>query len=126
MHLDTSRDSFLAVCLFFSLAAPVRPQTSAGTVRDQSGAVVPGADPTLGHVLERQRIDQLPINGRNVKTLLVTVPGMENNRAYGLREGSHEYVIDGAALSDKVYGDTVRRPPGLDTIEEFKVENNNS
>lgn len=51
---------------------------------------------------------------------------MEGNRAYGLREGSHEFVIDGAALSDKLWGTIVRRPPGLDTIEEFKVENNNS
>ena len=54
MRLDTSRDLFLAVCLFFSLAAPARPQTSAGTVRgtvrDQSGAVVPGADVTLTNV----------------------------------------------------------------------------
>ncbi|MGH2349442.1 MAG: TonB-dependent receptor domain-containing protein, partial [bacterium] len=214
MRLDATREFFLVVCLFFSLAAPALSQTSAGsvrgTVRDQSGGVVPGADvtitnvatgvstqnltndagfyvfpaltpgsyritidspgmkkfeasltvqvqqvatvdpvldiagaatevivsdvtsvvntdnPTLGHVLERQRIDQLPINGRNLQSLLVTVPGMENNRAYGLREGSHEYVIDGAALSDKLYGGIVRRPPGLDTIEEFKVENNNS
>jgi hypothetical protein len=80
--------------------------------------------PTLGHVLERQRIEQLPINGRFITTLLQTVPGMEGTRAHGLREGSHEFVLDGAALSDRVYGGTVRRPPGLDTIQEFKVENN--
>jgi len=42
-------------------------------------------NPTLGHVLERQRIEQLPINGRAISSLLVTVPGMEGNRAYGRR-----------------------------------------
>src|SRR5436309_3055248 len=101
-------------------------QTATEIIVSDVTQVVNVDNPTLGHVLERQRIEQLPINGRNIKSLLVTVPGMEGNRAYGLREGSHEFVIDGAALSDKVYGDTVRRPPGLDTIEEFKVENNNS
>ena len=83
-------------------------------------------NPTLGHVLERARIEQLPINGRNVTTLLQTVPGMEGTRAYGLREGSHELVLDGAAMSDRLWGGTVRRQPGLDTIQEFKVENNSS
>jgi len=83
-------------------------------------------NPTLGHVLERQRIEQLPINGRNVFSLLLTVPGMEGIRAYGLREGSQELVLDGSAIEDRVYGGQPRRPPGLDSIQEFKVENNNS
>ncbi|MBS1825845.1 MAG: TonB-dependent receptor [Acidobacteria bacterium] len=83
-------------------------------------------NPTLGHVLERRRIEQLPINGRNLTTLLQTVPGMEGTRAYGLRQGSHEFVLDGAAISERVYGEVQRRPPGLDTILEFKVENNGS
>jgi hypothetical protein len=82
--------------------------------------------PTLGHVLERTRIEQLPINGRNLSALLVTVPGMEGTRAFGLREGSHEFVLDGAAQTDRLYGGTMTRQPGLDTIEEFKVEVNNS
>jgi hypothetical protein len=83
-------------------------------------------NPTLGHVLERQRIEQLPINGRFITSLLVTVPGMEGSRAYGEREGSQEFVLDGAALSDRNTGGNIRRPPGLDTIQEFKVETNNS
>jgi len=82
--------------------------------------------PALGHVLERRRIEQLPINGRNLITLLQTVPGMEGTRAYGLRQGSQEIVLDGSATSERVYGGTQRRPPGLDTIQEFKVENNGS
>jgi hypothetical protein len=82
--------------------------------------------PALGHVLERMRIEQLPINGRDVTSLLQTVPGMEGTRAYGLREGSHELVLDGAALSDRLNGGTVNRQPGLDTIQEFKVETNSS
>ena len=84
------------------------------------------ANPTLGHVLERQRIEQLPINGRSIVTLLQTVPGMEGDRAFGLREGSIEYVLDGATITERFRGGAHRRPPGLDTIQEFRVENNNS
>jgi hypothetical protein len=81
----------------------------------------------LGHVLERQRIEQLPINGRNLTSLLGTVPGMEGLRAYGLRFGSQELVLDGAAMADRNWGDrVVNRQPGLDTIEEFRVEDNSS
>ena len=32
---------------------------------------------SLGHVLDRRGIEQLPINGRNITNLLVTVPGLE-------------------------------------------------
>jgi hypothetical protein len=81
---------------------------------------------TLGHVLERTRIEQLPINGRNVTTLLQTVPGMEGTRAFGLREGSYEISLDGSSLIDRNYGGVFNRQPGLDSIQEFVVENNSS
>ncbi|MEK7407889.1 MAG: TonB-dependent receptor [Acidobacteriota bacterium] len=85
-------------------------------------------NPTLGHVLERQRIEQLPINGRSISSLMQTVPGMESWRAYGLRDGSHEFVLDGAPLGNRLtmMSPIVNRPPGLDTLQEFKVEVNNS
>lgn len=97
-------------------------QTTTTVVVEDVTPVATTDAPTLGHVLERQRIEQLPINGRFISSLLVTVPGMESSRAYGLREGSQEFVLDGAALSDRNTGGNVRRPPGLDTVHEFKVE----
>ncbi|MEK7406113.1 MAG: TonB-dependent receptor [Acidobacteriota bacterium] len=103
----------------------VGPTTTEVAVRDVTPMVIVDS-PTLGHILERQRIEQLPINGRNVSSLLVSVPGMEGMRAYGLREGSQEFVLDGAAQTDKLWGGMMSRQPGLDTIEEFKVEVNNS
>ena len=106
-------------------AMKVGQTTTTVEVRDVTPMLV-GDNPTLGHVLERNRIEQLPINGRSVFSLLQTVPGMEGTRAYGLREGSHEVVLDGAAQSDRLWGGTQNRPPGLDTIQEFKVENSNS
>jgi hypothetical protein len=88
-------------------------------------------NPTLGGTLERRRIEQLPINGRNVTNLLQTVPGQEGTgRAFGLRDGAFEAVLDGSAMADRLqYGSSARitfRQPGLDSIQEFKVENNSS
>ena len=83
-------------------------------------------NPTLGRVLERTRIEQLPINGRDFQQLLITVPGMEGARAYGERVGSAEMALDGSALTDRTRGGAQYRPPGLDTIQGFKVETNNS
>src|SRR5260370_20549569 len=79
-------------------------------------------------VLEHRRIEQLPINGRNIANLLIVLPGMEgDSRAFGMRRGAHDFFCDGAALTDALDGaGTVTRPPGLDTVEEFKVENNSS
>jgi hypothetical protein len=83
--------------------------------------------PTLGHVLERTRIEQLPINGRSLTTLLQTIPGQEGTRAFGLRDFSFEMVLDGAALADRYSWNLVTaRQPGLDSVQEFRVENNNS
>ena len=77
--------------------------------------------PELGHTLERARIDELPINGRNVSLLLNTVPGMTGNRTYGVRLGTHDMILDGAPLTDELNGGIITRQPGLDSIEEFRV-----
>jgi hypothetical protein len=107
--------------------ATLRPAQIASSVEVKDVTPILTVDsPTLGHVLERQRIEQLPINGRSLTNLMVTVPGMEGNRAYGEREGSQEFVLDGSAMTERNNGGTIKRLPGLDTIQEFKVENNGS
>lgn len=83
--------------------------------------------PSLGHTLERTRIEQLPLNGRVLTNLLSTVPGMEGTRAFGLRQHSFEMSLDGAPQADRYSWHTViPRQPGLDSIQEFRVENNAS
>ena len=48
-----------------------------------------------------------------------------NLRTFGGRIGTHDVLLDGAALTDEVYGSgTISRPPSLDSIEEFHVEVN--
>lgn len=99
--------------------------TTAVEVRDITPMVTTDS-PTVGTVLERARIEQLPINGRDYTALMATVPGMEGLRAYGERLGSSEVSLDGASLDDRYRGGTQMRPPGLDTIQEFRVETNAS
>jgi hypothetical protein len=84
--------------------------------------------PTMSHTLERTRIEQLPLNGRNLMNLLWTVPGITQGggwRIFGARVGTHDVLLDGAALTDQLYGGgSVTRMPSLDSIQEFHVEVN--
>jgi len=83
--------------------------------------------PTLSHTLERTRIEQLPLGGRVLTNLLSTVPGMEGTRAFGLRQMSFEMSLDGAPQADRYsWNNVAPRQPGLDSIQEFRVENNTS
>src|SRR5262249_60141733 len=91
--------------------------------------VVQYDSPTLGHVLERQRIEQLPINGRSYQGLLATVPGVDSTgipQAYGMRTNTSVTLFDGTAVNETYEGWDFSRPPGLDSITEVKVEANKS
>jgi hypothetical protein len=84
-------------------------------------------NPTLATVVERARIEQLPLNGRSIQTLLqVTVPGLEGSasqpKVYGLRDSAMEITQDGVAIQDRNTGAIQSRPPGLDGVQEFRVE----
>jgi Carboxypeptidase regulatory-like domain len=89
--------------------------------------VVSTTNPTVATIVERERIDQLPLNGRSIQTLLtITVPGLEGAAAqpkvYGLRDSAMDIVQDGVGLQDRNTGAIQSRPPGLDTVQEFRVE----
>lgn len=78
---------------------------------------------TIANVVERERIDQLPLNGRLFTNLIAqTTPGVEGDRVNGMRATSMEFVQDGATLNQRNVGGQPARPPGLDTINEFRVE----
>jgi hypothetical protein len=92
--------------------------------------LVTSTAPTLATVVERERIEQLPINGRQIQNLLyLTTPGFESGaslpRLFGLRFAV-ELTQDSAILMNRQWQSIPLRPPGLDTIEEFRAETNNS
>jgi len=97
------------------------------TVAGDITPLVTTENATLGATLERSRLEQLPINGRMLNTLLTsTVPGADSSRIFGLREQAFDIVQDGAVLKNADTGTQSGRLPGLDSIQEFKVETNNS
>src|SRR5262245_32016525 len=86
-------------------------------------------NPTLGHTLERQRIDQLPVNGRGYQAFLATVPGIDSTgipQAYGMRTNTSTTIFDGAPINEVWEGWDFGRVPGLDSLEEIRVETNGS
>jgi hypothetical protein len=97
------------------------------TVAGDVTPLVTTTTPTVSTTLERARIEQLPLNSRQIMNLLaVTVPGLEGAasqpRVYGLRDSAMELLQDGVNLQDRNTGAIQSRPPGLDTVQEFRVE----
>ncbi len=99
------------------------------TVAGNVTPLVTTTAPTLATVVERQRIEQLPVNGRLIQNLLyMTTPGFESGsvpRLFGLRFAV-ELTQDGAILMNRQWQAIPNRPPGLDTIDEFRSETSNS
>ena len=100
------------------------------TVAGEAAQLVTTTAPTLAQVTDRARIEQLPISGRMFQSLVAqTTPGIDGEsfvpRVWGIRWGV-EYLQDGAVLVNRDTGEISGRPPGMDTIEEFRVETSNS
>lgn len=95
--------------------------------------LVQTTDPTDGSTLDSQRIKELPINGRDLNTLLSSVaPGVEpvidvngGVRTGGLMVYSTNYVQDGALSNNREFGGSMNLQ-GLESIGEVRVETSTS
>lgn len=79
----------------------------------------------LGSVKDTVRIQQLPLNGRQITTLFDLTPGVEgggNPRVNGMKVGAADMTLDGVSLVDRFGGGMARVQPGLDTVQEFRIE----
>jgi hypothetical protein len=87
---------------------------------------------TIASTLESSRLNQLPMNGRQLLTLTgETTPGLDSTgtRANGLMAEALEYVADGVPMSDRQFGGsgkTLAELPDPDTIQEVRVETTNT
>ena len=81
---------------------------------------------TVGQVVDNKKVVQLPLNGRNIYTLTLLVPGAApdhsgRTRFKGTRARSNEYLVDGVTqVVPETRADPILPPP-VDSVLEFKV-----
>ncbi|MCL4401501.1 MAG: TonB-dependent receptor [Acidobacteria bacterium] len=118
--------------------AEVSPVLAPGQVNEvitvtDAAPMVTTTDPTAGSTLDAQRIGELPINGRDMNTLLADVtPGVEEIidvnggvRTDGLMVYSTNYVQDGAASNNREFGGSMNLQ-GLESVGEVRMETSTS
>jgi hypothetical protein len=108
----------------------IDPQLEVGAVT--ATVEVTGAVPTIttegmqiSNVKDSLRIRQLPLNQRDVTSLFNLTPGVEGGaapRVNGAKVGATEVLQDGVTLVDRFGGGVQRIRPGLDTVQEFRIE----
>lgn len=85
----------------------------------------------LGATLENARINQLPMNGRNIMTLTNEItPGLDScnqspSCANGLMPAATDYVVDGVTLESREFGGenaSQAQMPDPDSIQEVRME----
>jgi hypothetical protein len=108
----------------------------------QSGApLVDASTATVGKVVENRRIQELPLNGRNVLALIMLTPSVKSNAgptqsgfldrgvalsAVSINGGvgsTNNFVLDGANNNQPFHSD-INANPTVDAIQEFKVQTN--
>jgi hypothetical protein len=108
------------------------------------GQAVQSATSELGSVVTTKEVVDLPLNGRNFTSLLVTVPGVAAVVAAGSQVGSRTrpigtfvvpsfngqtnrsnlFVLDGV-LDSETLGNAYAVPPIIDAIQELKAQTHN-
>ena len=85
----------------------------------------------LSDVKDAMRIHDLPLNGRQISNLFTLTPGVEggqdtnngaNPRTNGMMVGATEMLLDGISYVDRFGGGITSTQPGLDTVQEYKIE----
>ncbi len=109
-------------------------QPSEQVVVTETVPIVQTDTSTLGQVLERKQVSELPLNERNFLTFALLVPGgqmpvqgSQNSTqggaisVNGAREQSNDFLLDGVDNND-LYINQYSVLPSVDAIQEFKVQ----
>src|ERR1017187_5504347 len=59
---------------------------------------------TVANTMEHERMNQLPINGRNIRNLLSTTPSIESYRVFGSTADGIEWILNGTVITDSRRG----------------------
>jgi hypothetical protein len=109
-------------------------QPSEQVVVTESVPLVQTDTSTLGQVIDRKQVGELPLNERNFLTFALLVPGgqlpvqgSQNSTqggaisVNGAREQSNDFLLDGVDNND-LYINQYSVLPSVDAIQEFKVQ----
>lgn len=112
----------------------IDPRMEVGTVDtivevSDAAPVISTVGMEIGDIKDAQRIQQLPLNGRLISNLFDLTPGVEGGgtpRINGMKVGSADALLDGIALTDRFGGGLRPVQPGLDIVQEFRIETTGS
>ncbi|MDX6577617.1 MAG: hypothetical protein QOE96_3570, partial [Blastocatellia bacterium] len=111
-------------------------------VETQTASVLRTTDASVGEVVEQTSIRNLPLNGRMLVDLVLTVPGAHESHGAqagdmsplywrpgqrsavsigGNRPNANYFLLDGATNTDPTFN-TLNLSPSPDTVQEFKVQ----
>src|SRR5262249_43848006 len=94
----------------------------------------------LNNNVDKERIDSIPLSGRDFNSILAVTPGVQREPGGGFlavsisgaRRTSNNYMIDGISNNDRYYGDSVLNQTGvvgvpatlvpMDAMAEFTVQ----
>ena len=113
-----------------------------------SGTILKTDDATLGQTIEQRRVEELPLNNRNLGALAILQPGVQygprsgtDGQGFGQRQGSNGVPIPGIGLAFVANGqretnqhatldgvvatearvNTIPFSPSVEAVQEFKV-----
>jgi len=110
------------------------------TVEVEGSAPLVDLSPNNNNYVDSQKIENVPINGRDFNSLLAITPGVQRDPGGGFlavsingsRTTSNNYFIDGLYNNDRYYGDSAINQTGIlgipavtfppDAIEELSVQ----
>src|SRR5215813_11814748 len=99
-----------------------------------AAALLQSENSSVGSVIDRKKIVDLPLNGRNFVTLALLLPGVNTGQPGagrgggisigGTRSEQNSFQLDGVSNSDQ-WDNNISFSPSVDAIQEFKIEVNN-
>ncbi len=110
------------------------------TVEVEGSAPLVETSPNNNNYVDREKIENVPLNGRDFNSLLAITPGVQREAGGGFlaisingsRTTSNNYFIDGMYNNDRYYGDSAINQVGIlgipavtfppDAIEELSVQ----
>src|SRR4051812_38055927 len=117
----TVREVTVTVAQLTKADFPLQVGQNTETITVESAAPLIDFSPGINNDVDQQRIVDLPLNGRDFKSILAITPGVQRLPGGGFldisingqRSTANNYLIDGMYNNDRFYGSEVVGQPGV-------------